>query len=34
MSVTNEPLELGMENLVPTYNASVNIDYDKRSGRV
>jgi len=34
MSVSNEPLELGMENFLPTYHASVNTEYDKRTGRV
>jgi len=29
MSVSNEPLELGMENLVPTYHASVNTEYEE-----
>jgi hypothetical protein len=29
MSVSNEPQELGMENLVPTYHASVNTEYEE-----
>jgi hypothetical protein len=31
MSVRNEQLELGMENLVPTYHASVNTEYEELS---
>jgi len=29
MSVSNESLELGMENLVPTYHACVNTEYEE-----